>query len=201
MRGRPDLGDHAGMTMEAALSARSLADLAHATADGTRPRYVFFWSQTPRRQGEVDAACLSQWWASRFEADGQSFPTAEHYMMWRKAMLFGDRPRASAILQATSAAQAKALGRQVRGFDQATWVEHRWGIVVDGSVAKFSSDPDLRNFLLSTRNRVLVEASPRDRIWGIGLAADSDRAEVPAAWRGLNLLGFALMEARARLEP
>ena len=96
-------------------------------------------------------------------------------------------------------AQAKALGREVSGFDEAAWEEHRWDIVVDGSVAKFQSDPTLTDYLLATKNRVLVEASPRDRIWGIGLAADSEFAERPAQWRGLNLLGFALMEARARL--
>ena len=96
-------------------------------------------------------------------------------------------------------AQAKALGRQVAGFDEATWVEHRWPIVVDGSIAKFAANPELRDYLLVTSNRVLVEASPRDRIWGIGLSADSDNAQRPSQWRGLNLLGFALMEARTHL--
>lgn len=120
-------------------------------------------------------------------------------MMWRKAMLFSDRGRAEAILQARSPAQAKSIGRAVEGFDEATWVVHRWEIVVDGSVAKFSSDPALRAFLVGTGKRVLVEASPRDRIWGIGMVQDSEFAEQPQRWRGLNLLGFALMEARQRL--
>jgi len=72
-------------------------------------------------------------------------------------------------------------------------------IVVAGSVAKFGHDPGLREFLLATGDRVLVEASPRDRVWGIGLGASSERAEDPRQWRGLNLLGFALMRARAAL--
>lgn len=71
--------------------------------------------------------------------------------------------------------------------------------MVAGSVHKFGGDPELREFLLNTGDRVLVEASPMDRIWGIGLAADDPRAENPASWRGLNLLGFALMDARAEL--
>ena len=87
----------------------------------------------------------------------------------------------------------------MRGFDDAVWQRERYGIVVEGSVHKFASDPALRAYLLCTGDRVLVEASPLDRIWGIGLAADDERALDPARWRGLNLLGFALMEARERL--
>lgn len=187
------------MAKDAALEARSVSELVAAVAGGARPRFVFFWGHRPKRPGVVDASCFSQWWPNRFEAEGQSFRSAEHYMMWRKALLFEDDSSADQILKVGSPAQAKALGRQVAGFDEATWVARRWSIVVDGSVAKFTADPELRNYLLGTRNRVLVEASPRDRIWGIGLSADSDNAERPAKWRGLNLLGFALMEARARL--
>ena len=88
----------------------------------------------------------------------------------------------------------------MRGFDSETWTEHRWEIVVSGSVAKFTSDPALTAYLVGTGDHVLVEASPHDRIWGIGLTADDPRAAVPSQWRGLNLLGFALMEARSRIE-
>lgn len=96
-------------------------------------------------------------------------------------------------------AEAKKAGRLVRGFDEAVWRRERFGIVVDGSVHKFASDPALRAFLLGTGGRVLVEASPVDRVWGIGLAADDARATDPERWRGPNLLGFALMAARERL--
>ncbi len=87
----------------------------------------------------------------------------------------------------------------MRGFDSAEWERRRFEYVVEGNVHKFGQDPALRDYLLGTGSRVLVEASPVDRIWGIGLAADDERAPDPARWRGLNLLGFALMEARRRL--
>ena len=84
----------------------------------------------------------------------------------------------------------------VENFDEETWIAHREAIVLEGSIHKFSQHPDLRTFLLSTGDRVLVEASPVDPIWGIGLAADDPRATDPGKWRGLNLLGFALMKTR-----
>jgi ribA/ribD-fused uncharacterized protein len=120
-------------------------------------------------------------------------------MMWRKALLFGDSAHAEQILQAGSPAEAKALGREVQRYDEAVWVEHRWEVVVSASTAKFTSSGELREFLVGTGRRVLVEASPVDRIWGIGLAVGSEFASVPQRWRGLNLLGFALMEARDQL--
>ena len=94
---------------------------------------------------------------------------------------------------------AKALGRQVRGFDEQRWAEHRFDAVVTGNMAKFGQHRQLRDFLTSTGSRVIVEASPRDRVWGIGLAADDERAQSPERWPGLNLLGFALMEVRHQL--
>ncbi|MDX6355097.1 MAG: hypothetical protein QOF98_2000, partial [Streptomyces sp.] len=103
------------------------------------------------------------------------------------------------VLAARHPKAAKDGGRSVRGFDEAVWRRARFALVTEGSVHKFGQHPGLRAFLLGTGQRVLVEASPVDRVWGIGLAADDERAERPAAWRGLNLLGFALMEARARL--
>ena len=117
-------------------------------------------------------------------------------MMAQKALLFNDLEIFNQIIAAKSPAEAKALGRQVRQFDEATWNRQRSAIVVRGNLEKFRQHPDLQEFLLSTKERVLVEASPVDRIWGIGLAADSERAENPKQWQGLNLLGFALMEVR-----
>lgn len=168
---------------------------------GERPKYLFFWGHQPPKDGGVSASCLSQWWPSSFEVDGVSYPTAEHYMMSEKARLFGDETNADKILAAQHPGEAKALGRQVTGFDEDAWVASRYDIVVRASFAKFDQNPRLREFLLGTANRVLVEASPLDRVWGIGLTADDDRAQNPAQWRGLNLLGFALMEARSALKP
>jgi ribA/ribD-fused uncharacterized protein len=128
--------------------------------------------------------------------DEQVFATAEHYMMWRKATLFGDDAMAGRILAAPHPHAAKALGGRVPGFDQQTWDEHRFPIVVAGNLAKFGQHAALRAFLLGTGQRVLVEASPVDRVWGIGLTRDDPAATDPAHWQGLNLLGFALMHAR-----
>ncbi len=178
---------------------QSTADLLDGQSRTKRYKYVFFWGDTPRRDGQVDASCLSQWFHAPFTVDGVRYPTAEHWMMAGKARLFGDRETEQSIIAAPHPQQAKALGRQVNGFDTEIWQEHRFDLVVDGNIHKFEQNDTLRDYLLGTGERVLVEASPVDRIWGIGLAATDDRAEHPAQWRGLNLLGFALMEVRSRL--
>ncbi|WP_229401742.1 NADAR family protein [Micromonospora okii] len=181
------------------MSPRSVADLVALHDAGARVRYLPFWGHRPRRDGSVGPGCLSQWWPAPFAVDGRVFDTAEHWMMWRKAVLFGDEETAGRVLAAGHPQRAKALGRQVCGFDEAVWAAHRYDVVVAGSVAKFAAHDDLRAFLLGTGDRVLVEASPVDRVWGIGLASDDPAALDPTRWRGDNLLGFALMDARAAL--
>ncbi|MFY1618750.1 NADAR family protein [Micromonospora sp. WMMD736] len=176
-----------------------LTSLRAHVAEGRRPTYLFFWGHRPQADGSIGPGCLSQWWPAPFTVDGDRYLTAEHYMMVGKARLFGDEAIAAQMLTASHPGAVKALGRQVRGFDQASWDEHSFGLVVAGNVAKFSQHPDLGRYLSGTANRILVEASPRDRVWGIGLAATDPRAEDPAQWRGQNLLGFALMSARAQL--
>ncbi|WP_030667176.1 NADAR family protein [Streptomyces cellulosae] len=179
---------------------------------GARFKYLYFWGHRPRPDGRIGASCLSQWWPSPFTVAGVTYATAEHWMMAGKARLFDDAEAERRVLAAGHPAEAKKAGRLVRGFDEAVWERERFGIVVEGSMHKFASDPGLREFLLSTGERsgrgglpaegwgrVLVEASPVDRVWGIGLAADDPAAEDPERWRGPNLLGFALMEARDRL--
>ncbi|GAB3951188.1 NADAR family protein [Kribbella albertanoniae] len=175
---------------------RSVADLLDGIARGRRYRYVSFWGHRPRRPGVVDASCFSQWFPAPFVVDGVRYPTAEHWMMAGKARLFGDDVALEAVRAARNAGAAKAAGRAVRNFDEATWREHRMGLVVDGSIHKFNAHPELRDYLVGTGSRVLVEASPVDRVWGIGLAAKDEAASTPARWRGTNLLGFALMAAR-----
>ena len=103
------------------------------------------------------------------------------------------------ILASTDPSKVKALGRKVKGYDESRWVAHRFAIVVAGNYAKFSQNEALTAFLLSTGDKVLVEASPVDQIWGIGLARDGPHAAHPDKWNGLNLLGFALMEVRDML--
>jgi ribA/ribD-fused uncharacterized protein len=100
------------------------------------------------------------------------------------------------VLAAQSPRAAKAAGRQVRDFDEDAWAAARFGLVVDGNLAKFGQDDRLRRYLAETGERVLVEASPRDRIWGIGLSAADKDARCPSRWRGLNMLGFALLNVR-----
>ncbi|MFD9792402.1 NADAR family protein [Streptomyces sp. NPDC059070] len=167
--------------------------------DGEQIKFLHFWGHAPRRDGTLGPSCLSQWWPSPFTVDGVEYATAEHWMMAAKARLFADPEAERAALTARTPAEAKKAGRLVRGFDETVWERERYGIVVAGSVHKFSQDESLRTYLLTTGTRVLVEASPLDRIWGIGLAADTPAANDPSRWRGLNLLGFGLMEARERV--
>ncbi|MFJ3580682.1 NADAR family protein [Streptomyces sp. NPDC090127] len=176
-----------------------IEELTQQVRRGDRVKFLPFWGHRPRPDGTLSASCLSQWWESPFEVGGVRYATAEHWMMAAKARIFGDPEAEGAALASRTPAEAKKAGRLVRGFDQGVWERERFGIVVEGSVHKFASDEALRAFLLGTGGRVLVEASPLDRVWGIGLAADDPRATDPARWRGLNLLGFALMEARERL--
>lgn len=166
---------------------------------GERLKYLCFWGHQASDAYRVGKECLSQWYPAAFQVNGVRFPTTEHFMMHRKAKLFGDDAAAAAALDAASPAAVKAVGRAVRGFEQSKWDAHRFEIVVAGNLAKFSQSVALGDFLVATGERVLVEASPVDRVWGIGMAADDPHIENPLEWRGLNLLGFALMDVRAQL--
>lgn len=196
LRGKTQLQRRDPVGHTGRMQARSVGELTAATASGQRVKYLRFWGHQPQRDGSIGQSCLSQWWPATFEVDGLSFATAEHYMMWRKAMLFEDTETAAQVLTVRHPGEAKSLGRKVRDFDEARWDAHRYEVVVVGNTAKFGQHEELRSYLIGTGDRVLVEASPVDRVWGIGLAADDPRAEDPAGWRGLNLLGFALMDTR-----
>ncbi len=181
------------------LDCRDVESLREAFRSGARIKYVFFWSDRAPHDGSVSAACFSQWFVAPFEVDGLAYRTAEHYLMGEKARLFGDDEARQRILAAGEPGAAKRIGREVRDFDEVVWVEQRFRIAVDGNVAKFGQNPALGRFLVSTAKRVLVEASPVDTIWGIGLESKDPAATDPQKWRGENVLGFALMEARSRL--
>lgn len=185
--------------MASAPRPRSVGDLRQLELRGESPEFLFFWGHRQRRDGGTGPWCLSQWWPASFMVDGVTYPTAEHFMMAGKARLFGDEVMVPRILEAPSPRDAKALGRAVRGYDDDLWAASRYGIVVEGNTAKFAQDPVLLAYLAGTAGRVLVEASPADRVWGIGLAGDDSRAARPSQWEGLNLLGFALMDVRDRL--
>lgn len=180
------------------MKIRTRVQLANVVNRGKKVKYVFFWGQ--KRKGEtLTKSCFSQWFSSPFIEGDTHFATAEHYMMYSKAKLFGDADAMQEVLDAKNPGAAKAIGRSVRGFDQGIWNTHKFDLVVQANLAKFVSSNELKAYLLSTGERVLVEASPVDRVWGIGLAEEDKRAMNPNLWKGENLLGFALMEVRDRL--
>ena len=118
------------------------------------------------KDGSVGKSCLSQWYPATFEIDGVTYPTAEHWMMAEKALLFGDDVTLGQILDCEEPKQAKALGRKVKSFDEAVWKSKCRQIVTTGNLAKFQQNEALREYLLSTAGTVIVEASPYDRRLG-----------------------------------
>lgn len=178
----------------------NVEELRKAHSAGQRIKYLFFWGHTAKVANTVDASCLSQWWPSVFKVKGVEYSCAEQYMMAEKARLFRDEEVRRKILQAKHPKQMKAFGREVRGFDDQVWKKEAYGIVRRASEEKFRQNRELWAFLSHTKNRILVEASPVDRIWGIGLDKHDPNAENPFKWRGTNLLGFALSEARDKLQ-
>lgn len=176
-----------------------LADLHARIAAGEQPEFLFFWGHRHNKRGGVTAACLSQWFPAGFTLDEVYYHTAEHYMMAAKARLFDDDAILAQILANADPRSVKALGRKIKGYDDARWQAHRYCAVVAGNVGKFSQNAALQQFLLATGNKVLVEASPVDAIWGIGLDQAHPDAPHPERWPGLNLLGFALMDVRGAL--
>lgn len=174
----------------------SRKEIEKAYQSGKKMKFLFFWGHQKHPYGAVDSSCLSQWWSCEFEVDGITYPTTEHWMMAEKARLFSDKNTLTEILSSNSPGKAKQLGRQVMGFSQSIWDEYRFRIVVQGNYHKFRQNTRLKKFLINTKKRILVEASPTDKIWGIGLERSNEFASVPTQWKGLNLLGFALMEVR-----
>ena len=178
----------------------SISWLISSVENGVPIKYLFFWGHAQKSNHEVTNSCLSQWFESPFEIEGVTYKTAEHWMMAQKAKLFDNHDIAEKIILCQTPAEAKKLGRQVVGFDEQIWKKKRYEIVKMGNIHKFSQNPELGEYLGKTKQRVLVEASPVDIIWGIGLAKDHRDVENVYAWRGLNLLGFALMETRDYLK-
>lgn len=157
----------------------------------TTDKFVFFW-------GWQDL--YSNFYYSPFKHQGRYFDWSEQGVMYRKAMLFGAKGVAEQIMQATSPMNCKSLGRSREiPFDQKVWEENRERIYKEVLLDKFS-DAFLKHELLSTGDRILVEASPTDDIWGIKLHENHKDAENPAKWKGLNLLGKVLMEVRSELK-
>lgn len=175
--------------------SKYLEELRARFNSGEKLEFTFFWGHQRSKSG-VTASCFSQWYNAEFTVDGQRYLTAEHFMMAEKAALFGDEDIRAQVLQASTPNEAKALGRKVRGFNDQDWLQQRYAIVVRANQAKFAQNPEMNAFLKETGSRVIVEASPVDNIWGIGLTQDDAKAKDPNLWEGLNLLGFALMQVR-----
>jgi len=154
---------------------------------------VYFW-----QVGQKETGFLSQWYSAPFvDPEGHQFQYAEIYMMYRKALLFGDTEIAKEIMQCTKPREVKALGRKVKGFDEKIWKKRRESIVYKANLLKFEQNEQIRSQLLATGERPLVEASPFDDVWGIGFTAD--QAERNRARWGLNLLGKQLQKVRKKL--
>ncbi|KAF2097538.1 DUF1768-domain-containing protein [Rhizodiscina lignyota] len=156
---------------------------------------VYFW-----REFEEPHGYLSQWYECSFEHQGTTYRSTEMWMMVQKAVLFGDEEVAQAIREATTPGEMKALGRKAKGFDRKKWDEHKSRIVEEGNWWKFTVSKEkhqIKEALLATGDREIVEASPEDRIWGIGFHA-ANAHENRAEW-GENLLGLALMNVRRRI--
>jgi ribA/ribD-fused uncharacterized protein len=162
--------------------------------------YIFFWGHTNKGSRSVGEFVLSQWYPATFRVNGVAYKTAAHWMMGRKALLFGDRDTFKKILEADRPEEVRALSQNIRGFDELKWVEWRYEIVKEGNFHKFSQHKKLRAYLLNSGDGILVETNPVDGVWGIGLTPDSKFLKNPYAWNGLNLLGFALMEVREYLK-
>jgi hypothetical protein len=176
-----------------------LARLCADETAGERIDLLPFYGHRPNADGSIGAGCLSQWWPAPITVDGRFYPTSEHWMMCGKARLFDDPDSETEIMANPEPGAAKAVGRRIRDFDEQRWHEVSYGIVLAGNLAKFGQHPELADFLRRTGRRVLVEASPTDRIWGVGLSRDDPDVQSPTRWLGSNLLGFALMDVRETL--
>lgn len=150
-------------------------------------QFTFFW-------GASDP--FSNWHPAPFTFRGIQFAQTEQFMMYCKARLFGDTEAAEAILKSPDPKANKAAGRKVRGFVEETWQANARRYVYIGNRAKYLQNPHLLQALIDTAPTRLVEASPYDRIWGIGLKADDPRSLDPTQWQGTNWLGDVLTRLR-----
>jgi ribA/ribD-fused uncharacterized protein len=145
-------------------------------------------------------SCYSQWAMRSFELDGNLFNCCEQYMMYRKAKLFGDHESAKKIWSSGDPAEQKALGRKVKNFDKDKWEEIARDVVYKANYAKFTQNEDCKQQLLETKHKIIVEASPTDCIWGVGLWATDCKILDSKNWRGTNWLGEAIMKVRKALQ-
>ena len=150
-----------------------------------KEEFTFFWGGP-----------MSQWAKSDFVIDGLEFNTCEQYMMYKKAMLFGDTVTAEKIMKAKHPRVQKKLGREVTPFDDNKWVSICKNVVYDANMAKFSQNAKMKEELMLTGDKEICEASPYDKRWGVGMSADNPLIKEKANWDGLNWLGEVLTKVR-----
>ena len=151
--------------------------------------YTFFWTGP-----------FSQWFPAKFVIDDVKYISTEQYMMAQKAVLFDDKEAFKNIMLTHSPRKQKAFGRAVKGFNKNEWEKVARGLVYMGNYAKFTQNPDLKEFILKTSGTELVEASPYDKIWGIGLPEGHKDIYDPKKWKGKNWLGQVLTQVRLKIE-
>jgi hypothetical protein len=152
-------------------------------------KYTFFWNGP-----------FSQWERSSFVIDSVVYNTAEQYMMAQKALFFKDYDIFNKILNSKNPSEQKGFGLQVKNFDKDKWDAVCKDFVYRGNYAKFKQNKSLYNALMNTGDTELVEASPYDKIWGIGLAEDDPRANDKSQWQGTNWLGEIITRVREDLK-
>ncbi len=167
---------------------KTIKNDSEAAAD----KFVFFWKLHHENEE------FSNWYPRDFVIEGIKYNCVEQYMMAKKAILFGDITIYQEVMKETDPGKCKDLGKLVRNFDSATWDSCKREIVFNANYAKFIQNPDLMAKLKATGDATLAEASPLDKIWGIGMTADDPDSRDPNKWKGDNILGFILMELRQK---
>jgi len=184
------LQDFKNSRLEVEIKESSLEIMKKAReAKAKKEKFTFFWAGT-----------FSQWAASPFKIDGVAFNTCEQYMMYKKALLFHDYTQAEKIMGTSNPRSQKQLGREVNGFQKDRWERYCKGYVFDANYAKFTQNPKMLEELLATEGTTLVEASPKDNIWGIGLAEDNPKSQSRDTWEGTNWLGEVLTAVREEIK-
>ena len=154
-----------------------------------KDNYVLFWN-----------GHFSNWYPASFILNGSKYNCAEQYMMYMKAKTFNDQTSADKIMASINPGEQKRLGKTVANFTDVEWDKVKEQVVYDACLAKYEQNKDIHDLLLETNDMILVEASPYDKVWGIGLAEDDYRATDESQWQGQNLLGIALMKVRETLK-
>lgn len=162
-------------------------------------KYIGFWGHTGK-PGVLGNECFSQWYIREFIVDGITYCCMEQYMMAMKAICFDDYDIFRKIMNSANPKDIKALGRRVHNFNSVTWDRVKQDIIRTGNFEKFTQNLDLMNYLVNTGDSVLVEASPYDIVWGIGMRATDPNFYDFRKWRGENLLGFSLMHVRDEIK-